>query len=164
MSNTFRRTDDFTISIWITRKGNIPDGALPFSFNGNSSTNGRGVRVTGNNIYRVSTTAANTMHSNFTNGATFTVNDGDHFVLVGYGDSTNKLYKNGSLVGTTGTATLGHSNVSNSAGGCLGGIGAVYNPTGNDSHTYYQCTVNNFRIFNRTVSSTEVATLYAEGY
>jgi len=164
MSNTFRRTDDFTISIWITRKGNIPDGALPFSFNGTSSTHGRGVRVTGNNIYRVSTTAANTMHSNFTNGATFTVNDGDHFVLIGYGDSTNKLYKNGSLVGTTGAATLGHSNVSNSAGGCLGGIGAVYNPTGNDSHTYYQCTVNNFRIFNRTVSSTEVATLYAEGY
>ena len=162
MSNTFRRSDNFTISLWITRKGDIPDGSLPFCFNGNSSTNGRGVRVTGNNISRVSTTAANTMHGALP--SSFTVNDGDHFVVIGHSNATSTLYKNGSSVGTTPAATAGHSNVSGSAGGSIGGIGNVYNPTGVDQHTYFECTINNFRVFNKAVSSTEVATLYAEGY
>jgi len=162
MSNTFRRTDAFTISLWITRKGDIPDGSLPFSFNGNSSTNGRGVRVTGNNISRVSTTSSNTMSGALP--SSFTVNDGDHFVVIGHSNATSTLYKNGSSVGTTPAATAGHSNVSNSAGGSIGGFGNVYNPTGYDGHSYFNCTVNNFRVFNKAVSSTEVATLYAEGY
>ena len=162
MSNTFRRTDAFTISLWITRKGDIPDGSLPFSFNGNSSTNGRGARVTGNNCTRVSTTTANSMYASL--GASFTVNDGDHFIVIGYTDATSRVYKNGSIVGTTGAALSGHSNVSNSAGGSLGGFGNVYNPTGYDGHSYFNCTVNNFRVFNKAINSTEAATLYAEGY
>jgi len=162
MSNTFRRSDNFTISLWITRKGNIPDGTLPFCFNGNSNTNGRGCRVTGNNISRVSTTAVNTMSGALP--SSFTVNDGDHFVVIGHSNATSTLYKNGSAVGTTPAATSGHSNVSGSAGGSIGGIGNVYNPTGVDQHTYFECTINNFRVFNKAVSSTEVATLYAEGY
>tara|TARA_R110002167_G_scaffold167312_1_gene364548 strand:- start:303 stop:791 length:489 start_codon:yes stop_codon:yes gene_type:complete len=162
MSGAFTRSSAFTVSLWITRKGDVNDGSLPFCINGNSSTNGRGVMVSGNNIYRVSTTAPNTMHGSL--GATFTVNDGDHFIVIGYTDATSRLYKNGSIVGTTGAATNGHSNVSGAAGGTFGGIGNVYNPTGYDSHTYYNCSINNIRIFNKAISGTEAATLYAEGY
>jgi len=162
MSGVFTRSSNFTVSLWITRKGDVADGSLPFCINGNSSTNGRGVMVSGSNIFRVSTTAPNTMHGYL--GANFTVNDGDHFIVIGYSDATSRLYKNGSIVGTTPAATNGHSNVSGAAGGTFGGIGNVYNPTGYDGHTYFNCSINNIRIFNKAVSSTEAATLYAEGY
>jgi hypothetical protein len=162
MSGAFTRSSAFTVSLWITRKGDVHDGSLPFCINGTSSTSGRGVMVSGNNIYRVSTTAPNTMHGSL--GASFTVNDGDHFIVIGYTDATSRLYKNGSIVGTTGAATSGHSNVSGAAGGTFGGIGNVYNPTGYDSHTYYNCSINNIRIFNKAINGTEAATLYAEGY
>lgn len=162
MSGAFTRSSAFTVSLWITRKGDVHDGSLPFCINGNSSTTGRGVMVSGNNIYRVSTTAPNTMHGSL--GASFTVNDGDHFIVIGYTDATSRLYKNGSIVGTTGAAVNGHSNVSGAAGGTFGGIGNVYNPTGYDSHGYYNCSINNIRIFNKAINGTEAATLYAEGY
>ena len=162
MSGAFTRSSAFTVSLWITRKGDVADGQLPFCINGNSSTTGRGVMVSGNNIFRVSTTAPNTMHGSL--GASFTVNDGDHFIVIGYSDATSRLYKNGSIVGTTPAATNGHSNVSGAAGGTFGGIGNVYNPTGYDGHNYFNCSINNIRIFNKAVSATEAATLYAEGY
>ena len=162
MSGVFTRSSNFSISMWIIEKGNLADGYLPYSFNGNSSTNGRGSAVRGNGISRVSTTAPNTMSGALS--SSFTVNDGDHFVVVGHSDATNRLYKNGSLVGTTPAATAGHSNVSNSAGGSIGGIGNVYNPTGVDGHTWYTCVVDDFRVFNRVVSASEAATLYAKGY
>ena len=162
MSGVFTRSSNFSISMWIIEKGNIQDGYLPYSFNGNSSTNGRGSAVRNNNISRVSSTAPNTMSAALSAG--FTVNDGDHFVVVGHSDATNRLYKNGSLVGTTGVATGGHSNVSNSAGGSIGGIGNVYNPTGVDGHEWWTCVVDDFRVFNKAISAAEAATLYAKGY
>jgi hypothetical protein len=162
MSGVFQRSSNFSISMWIIEKGNLSDGYLPYSFNGNSSTNGRGSAVRGNYISRVSSTSANTMSGQLSAG--FTVNDGDHFVVVGHSDATNRLYKNGSLVGTTGVATLGHSNVSNSAGGSIGGIGNVYNPTGVDGHEFFTCVVDDFRVFNKAISASEASTLYAKGY
>jgi hypothetical protein len=167
MSGVFTRSSNFTVSLWITRKGNIPDGWLPFSFNGTSSTKGRGVMVKDNAMYRVAPTYAPYTNLNTTAellGTTFTVNDGDHFIVIGYSDASNRLYKNGSIVDTTGPVLGYHSNESNSAGGCIGGMGRCYNPTGFDQHIYFNCAISNFRIFNKAVNSTEAAELYAEGY
>ena len=167
MSGVFTRSSNFTISLWITRKGDIEDGTLPFAFNGTSNTKGKGVMVLNNAMYRVAPTYSPYTNLNTTGeelGTTFTVNDGDHFIVIGYSDASNRLYKNGSIVDTTGPVLGYHSNESNSPGGCIGGIGFVYNPNGHDNHKYFNCAISNFRIFNKAINSTEAATLYAEGY
>jgi hypothetical protein len=161
IANTFRRTDAFTISFWLTRKGNLPASTLPFSFNAQSAMKGRGINVSGAAVWRQSTTADNSMAGVITGFATA---DGDHFVIVGNTNVTTTIYRNGSLHATSNVANTGHTNVSGSYGGEIGSRSNSYNPTGaSQGVAYYNCSVDQFRVFNRAVSAAEALALYNEG-
>ena len=161
IANTFRRTDAFTISFWLTRKGNLPASTLPFSFNAHSAMRGRGINVSGAAVWRQSTSADNSMAGVITG---FTTADGDHFVIVGNTNVTTTIYRNGSLHATSNVANTGHTNVSGSYGGEIGSRSNSYNPTGaSQGVAYYNCSVDQFRIFNRAVSAAEALALYNEG-
>ena len=161
IANTFRRTDAFTISFWLTRKGSLPASTLPFSFNARSAKRGRGAGITNGQCWRQSTTADNSMQGGITG---FSLADGDHFVVVGNTNATTTLYKNGSLHATSAVSTLGHTNQSGGYGGEIGSFSSSYNPTNViSSMGYFNCSVDQFRLFNKAVSSSEATALYNEG-
>jgi hypothetical protein len=161
IANTFRRTDAFTISFWLTRKGTLPVNTLPFTFNASSANKGRGANIVSSLCMRQSTSAENSMAGAIT---AFGSADGDHFVVVGNTDTTTTLYRNGSLHATSAAATSNHTNVSGGYGGEIGSRSDSYNPTEViSSMNYYDCSVDQFRIFNKAVTSTEVTELYNEG-
>ena len=161
IANTFRRADAFTISFWLTRKGTLPSSTLPFSFNAKAYNRGRGCSISGAQCWRQSTNTDNSMYGAMT---AFTTADGDHFVVVGNTNATTTIYRNGSLHATSAAATLGHTNVSGAYGGEIGSRSSIYNPTNALQATgYYNCSVDQFRIFNKAVSAAEALALYNEG-
>jgi hypothetical protein len=161
IANTFRRTDAFTISFWLTRKGTLPSSTLPFSFNSSAANRGRGAAIYSSVCWRQSTNASNSMYGAITG---FSLADGDHFVVVGNTNATTTLYKNGSLHATSAVATLGHTNQSGGYGGEIGSSSQLYNPTNViSSMGYFDCSVDQFRIFNKAVSAAEALALYNEG-
>ncbi len=162
IANTFRRTDAFTISFWLTRKGTLPSNTLPFSFNSYAYNRARGANVDASKCYRQSSSNANNSMSGDIDS--FSTADGDHFVVVGNTDATTTIYRNGSFHATSDEATEGHTNVSGYYAGEIGGKTWRYNPTDAlQGTTNYNCSVDQFRIFNKAVTSTEVTSLYNEG-
>ena len=161
IANTFRRTDAFTISFWLTRKGTLPSSTLPFSFNAHAANRGRGAGIYAGACWRQSTSTSNSMYGGITG---FSVADGDHFVVVGNTNATTTLYKNGSLHATSAVATLGHTNQSGGYGGEIGGHSHGEKPTNEiSSMGYFDCSVDQFRVFNKAVSASEATALYNEG-
>ena len=162
IASTFRRTDAFTISFWLTRKGTLPANTLPFSFNANGEKSGRGIAVTASACWRQADNSASNSKAGAITG--FSAADGDHFVVVGNANATTSIYKNGAFHATSAVATTGETNVSGYYGGEIGSRSNSYNPTGLSQGTsYYNCSVDQFRIFNKAVTATEALALYNEG-